>query len=229
MSPIRLLVSNHFTEISGMSEANEGLDLRCFEGGPLATNGYAFKAPGGWVAVDAPQGMADWADKEGIDPQLLILTHQHFDHVQGAAGLAESFGCPIWAFAQYDKDLTLEDFFRGLEGTGFEIAPYRVGRILEQEIGDGLDILGCQIDLLHIPGHSPDSICFVMEGEDIVFGGDVLFRSGIGRTDFPGGDTDLLLDGIREKLFSLNETTAVLPGHGMATTIGRERRENTFL
>lgn len=212
-----------------MSEANEKLDLRCFEGGPLATNGYAFKAPEGWVAVDAPLDMADWADEEGIDPQLLILTHQHFDHVQGAAGLVERFDCPVWAFAQYDKQLTLEDFFPGLEGTGFEIMPYRVDRILEHEIEDGLNILGCHMDLQHIPGHSPDGICFVMEGKDIVFGGDVLFRSGIGRTDFPGGDTGLLLKGIREKLFLLNEGTTVLPGHGPATTIGRERRENPFL
>ena len=212
-----------------MSEANEKLDLRNFEGGPLATNGYVFKAAGGWVAVDAPQGMADWAEGEGIGPQLLILTHQHFDHVQGAAELVERFDCPIWAFAQYDKELSLEDFFRGLEGTGFEIAPYRVGRMLEHEIDDGLDVLGCHMDLLHIPGHSPDSICFVMSREDIVFGGDVLFRSGIGRTDFPGGDTGLLLDGIREKLLSLNEETAVLPGHGPPTPVGRERRENPFL
>ncbi|MCP4847602.1 MAG: MBL fold metallo-hydrolase [Verrucomicrobiaceae bacterium] len=212
-----------------MSEANEKLDLRCFEGGPLATNGYAFKASGGWVAIDAPQGMADWADGEGIDPQLLILTHQHFDHVQGAAQLVERFDCPIWAFAQYDKGLTLEDFFRGLEGTGFEIAPYSVNRILEPEIEEGLDILGCHMDLKHIPGHSPDSICFVMVGEDIVFGGDVLFCSGIGRTDFPGGDTGLLLNGIREKLFSLDDVTTVFPGHGPSTTIGRERQENPFL
>ena len=212
-----------------MPEANEKLDLRCFEGGPLATNGYAFKAPGGWVAVDAPQGMAAWAEGEGVDPQLLILTHQHFDHVLGAADLVRRFGCPIWAFSPYESGLTLEDFFRGLEGTGFEIAAYNVGRILEGEIGERLDVFGCQVDLLHIPGHSPDSICLVLEEEDIVFGGDVLFDSGIGRTDFPDGDTGLLLDGIREKLFPLDDSMTVLPGHGPATTIGRERRENPFL
>ena len=212
-----------------MNEANEKLNLRCFEGGPLATNGYAFKAPGGWVVVDAPQGMADWAEKEGVEPQLLILTHQHFDHVLGAADLVQRFGCPIWAFAPYESGLTLENFFRGLEGTGFEIAAYSVSRILEEEIGERLDVLGCQMDLLHIPGHSPDSICLVLEGEDIVFGGDVLFDSGIGRTDFPDGDTGLLLDGIREKLFALDDSMTVLPGHGPTTTIGRERRENPFL
>ena len=212
-----------------MNEANEKLNLRCFEGGPLATNGYAFKAPGGWVVVDAPQGMADWAEKEGVEPQLLILTHQHFDHVLGAADLVQRFGCPIWAFAPYESVLTLENFFRGLEGTGFEIAAYSVSRILEEEIGERLDVLGCQMDLLHIPGHSPDSICLVLEGEDIVFGGDVLFDSGIGRTDFPDGDTGLLLDGIREKLFALDDSMTVLPGHGPTTTIGRERRENPFL
>lgn len=212
-----------------MIKANNILDLRCFEGGPLATNGYAFKAPGGWVAVDAPQGMVTWAEDEDLVPQLLLLTHQHFDHVQGAAGLVARFNCPIWAFSDYDTALTLEDSFRGLEGTDFEIVPYRIGRILEPEIGGGLDVFGCEIDILHIPGHSPDSICFVICGEDIVFGGDVLFHSGIGRTDFPGGDTEILLNGIREKLFPLGDTTTVLPGHGITTTIGEERLGNPFL
>ncbi len=212
-----------------MPEVNGKPDLRCFEGGPLATNGYAFKAPGGWVTVDAPQGMAEWAREEGVDPQLLILTHQHFDHVLGAAGMVECFGCPIWAYAPYDRGLTLEDFFRGLEGTGFEIASYVVDRTLEGQVGEGIDALGCPVSLLHIPGHSPDSICLSLAEEDLVFGGDVLFESGIGRTDFPGGDTGLLLEGIREKLFSLDDSTMVLPGHGPPTTVGRERRENPFL
>ena len=212
-----------------MAKANNKLDLRCFEGGPLATNGYAFKAPGGWVVVDAPQGMAAWAEEEDVDPQLLLLTHQHFDHVQGAAGLVERFDCPVWAFSDYNTELTLEDFFRGLDGTDFEIVPYRIDRILERESGGGVDVCGCEIEILHIPGHSPDSICFVIGGEDIVFGGDVLFRAGIGRTDFPGGDTELLLSGIREKLFPLDDETTVLPGHGMPTTIGEERMENPFL
>ena len=212
-----------------MSEEDEKPDLRCYEGGPLATNDYVFRAPGGWVAVDAPLGMAEWSESEDVDPQLLILTHQHFDHVMGAAGMVERFGCPIWAFAAYERGLTLEDFFQGLEGTGFEIASYNVDRTLEGEIGQSLDVLGSPASLMHIPGHSPDSICIALEGWGLVFGGDVLFESGVGRTDFPGGDTGLLLDGIREKLFSLNDSTTVLPGHGPPTTIGRERRENPFL
>ena len=82
---------------------------------------------------------------------------------------------------------------------------------------------------MHIPGHSPDSLCFFQPELGIVFGGDVLFLDGVGRTDFPNGSSSQLIAGIKSKLLQLPDATQVLPGHGPATTIGREREENPFL
>src|SRR5436190_1742020 len=83
--------------------------------------------------------------------------------------------------------------------------------------------------LLLVPGHCPGSLCFFDKKERILFGGDVLFAGSIGRTDLPFGDHDLLLRGIREKLWPLGDDVKVLPGHGPATTIGIERRSNPFV
>jgi glyoxylase-like metal-dependent hydrolase (beta-lactamase superfamily II) len=88
-------------------------------------------------------------------------------------------------------------------------------------------LAGARWSVLHVPGHSPGSIC--LYGHGVLIGGDVLFQGSIGRTDLPGGDGPLLLTGIREKLLVLPDETVVYPGHGPATTIGRERAYNPFL
>ena len=118
-------MSNHFKLEVGN---NSSLDCRGFTGGMCATNGYAFKAPNGWVLVDAPQGAVNWLEKEGIDPQLILLTHQHFDHVLGAGSVSVRFNCPIWAFADYAAELTLESLFNHFEDGDLKISPYTIER-----------------------------------------------------------------------------------------------------
>ena len=83
--------------------------------------------------------------------------------------------------------------------------------------------------IYHVPGHCPGSLCFHLLAENVVIGGDVLFREGVGRWDLPEGDGELLLKGIGQKLFPLDEAITVLPGHGPSTTIGWERQNNPFL
>ena len=96
--------------------------------------------------------------------------------------------------------------------------------------GDTFTVAGIRFEVLDIPGHSPGHVVFVLRGQPCqVFGGDVLFRGGIGRYDFPGGDGRLLLDGIRRKLFTLPADTVVYPGHGPVTTVGYEKRTNPFV
>lgn len=205
-------------------------------GGLLATNGYALRAPaasGGGedsdvvVLVDAPRGIADWAASRGWRVGCLLLTHQHFDHIEDAAEVARRFGCPIRAFAPFDRVLTLEDLFGGFGGISLEIEPFEVDDILAGR--EVVTVGGCTFRLLHVPGHSPDSLCFHDEAGGILCGGDVLMAGGIGRCDFPGGDGRLLVEGIREKLLPLDDSVVVLPGHGPVTTIGAERRGNPFL
>ncbi len=213
-----------------MESGSDAPELLGFTGGMLATNSYAFRAADGWIAVDAPEGAAAWLESQGIAPSVLLLTHQHFDHVLGAAELVDRFNCPVWAFCDYDTGLTLETFFSGFTGTSFEVKPFEVGRSLaETAPGEVVEVAGTEMRILHIPGHSPDSICFVQEDEGLIFGGDVLFQSGLGRTDFPGGDQAQLVGGIHEKLFPLGDRFHVLPGHGPTTTLGAERTGNPFL
>jgi len=203
------------------------LTIESFCGGLFQTNGYVVRS-GDWTYLfDAPEGVADWMDGRGWRPDGLILTHHHHDHVLDAGIVQERFGCPIWAWAETSEDLTL---IRGLErmmGFPMSLDPYKVTHLLAGE--SRLELPGIVCDLLHVPGHSPDSVCFLLEGAGTLIGGDVLFRGGIGRTDFPNGDHDLLLAGIRSNLWPLPEETVILPGHGPGTTIGREKRSNPFL
>lgn len=202
-----------------------------FTGGFFQTNGYLLIHPGGRLLVDAPEGIADWLESLGVRPDILLLTHLHYDHVIDAAAVRERFGCPVWAHSPVDSDLTLETVLKESIGWPFVLAPFEIDRTLAGEAE--IEAAGARISLIHVPGHSPDSLCYRMdfpvEAAPRLFGGDVLFRGGIGRTDFPHGDHNLLLQGIREKLYPLPGETRVFPGHGPETTIGREKTSNPFV
>jgi len=95
--------------------------------------------------------------------------------------------------------------------------------------GDTVDEAGIHLKVLHTPGHTPGGICLYAESDGVAFVGDTLFADSVGRTDFPGGDMNQLIEGIRTKLFTLPDKTVVHPGHGMRTTIGREKRSNPYV
>lgn len=203
--------------------------VRSHCGGFAQTNGYLIESTGGTkVVVDAPGGMVDWLDGQGIVPDAILLTHAHFDHVIDAAALKRRFGCPLKAFAIPNPDLTLESAYQDLN---VRIEAYPVD---EQLVGGSRVSVGdLTLECFHVPGHSPDSICFFLapstsDERPLLFGGDVLFQGSIGRTDFPHGDHDGLIRGIREKLFALPDATVVFPGHGGKTTIGVEKVSNPY-
>ncbi len=226
LSTIQSKVSNHFN----LNIGNNSVECLVFTGGICETNGYLIKAPGGAILVDAPEGILDFLIKEDVDTELLMLTHQHFDHVMSAAEVSEHFNCPIWAFSEYDTSLTLESLFQESGGPAIDVKPYQIDRIITETEGDErLNASGLSIQVHHVPGHSPDSICFYLEDAEALFGGDVLFQMSVGRTDFPNGDMNLLVDGIRKKIFPLNDRVTVFPGHGPETSIGFEKSNNPFL
>jgi glyoxylase-like metal-dependent hydrolase (beta-lactamase superfamily II) len=197
----------------------------CFTGGFVQTHGYLFQAPdGSWIAVDAPAGMAEWLRGRGVVPAALLLTHQHYDHVEDAAAVAV-MGAKVHAWLPYSSELTLEAMMRAY-GMPVEVPPFPVDVLLEGR--DVLEIGGCRLDLAHVPGHAVDSVTFYRPDAGELFAGDTLFEGSIGRADLPGGDPALLIDGIRGKLFSLPEATRVYPGHGEATSIGAERAGNPY-
>jgi glyoxylase-like metal-dependent hydrolase (beta-lactamase superfamily II) len=107
------------------------------------------------------------------------------------------------------------------------VKPFEVDELLEGK--SSVEACGVAWKLFHVPGHSPDSVCFLWEAQNLLFGGDVLFRDSIGRTDFPGGSMRQLVEGIQTKLLTLPDDTLVYPGHGPHTSIGAERRENEYL
>lgn len=197
----------------------------CFTGGFVQTNGYLFQTPdGSWIAVDAPAGMAGWLARRGIVPAALLLTHQHYDHVEDAAALS-AMGSKVHAWLSYSTALTLEEMMRSY-GMPVTVPPFAVDVLLEGR--EVLEIGGCRLELAHVPGHAVDSVTFHLAESGELFSGDTLFQGSIGRADLPGGDPELLIDGIREKLFALPESTRVYPGHGPATTIGAERAGNPY-
>ena len=198
-----------------------------YTGGIAATNGHLLRLPGGTVLVDAPEGVADWLDAASIKINALLLTHQHFDHVLDAAKVRSRHGCRVASWAAHSVDLTLERLFGAVTGTSMAVTPFEVDELLE---GKGsVEACGVTWRLFHVPGHSPDSVCYLWEEQNLLFGGDVLFRDSIGRTDFPGGSMRQLVEGIQTKLLTLPDDTLVYPGHGPHTRIGVERLENEYL
>jgi glyoxylase-like metal-dependent hydrolase (beta-lactamase superfamily II) len=108
-----------------------------------------------------------------------------------------------------------------------EVEPVEPDFLIEET--PNRSFLGSDFQVLEVPGHCPGSLCFFSSKNRLLFGGDVLFADSIGRGDLPGGDIDLLINGIKEKLFPLGDDVTVLSGHGPPTTIGQERLTNPFL
>lgn len=202
----------------------DSLSIKTYTGGLVGTNGFLVRGPGGIVLVDAPAGIADELSSDE-HPVALLLTHQHFDHVEDVAALAAQ-GVPIYAFSAYSPLLVLDEAARRW-GMPVEIPPFAVDHLLKGE--SSVEVAGLTFSLLHVPGHSPDSVCYHLPDDGILFGGDTLFAGSIGRMDLPGGDHRIFADEIRSKLLTLPGETKVHPGHGPATTIAREAAGNPFL
>jgi glyoxylase-like metal-dependent hydrolase (beta-lactamase superfamily II) len=164
--------------------------------------------------------------KEGWTVTSILLTHAHFDHVGALAELHELTGAPIYIHAEAAPMLERAPAAAAMWGFTVDPAPPPDHFLTE---GDLLTIGELQVEVLFTPGHAPGHVCFYLPVHAVLFDGDVLFQGSIGRTDLPGGDFELLMSSIREKLLPLPDETAVLSGHGPATTIGDERRGNPFL
>ncbi len=204
-------------------------DIRKYTGGPVSCNGFLIRGNEGYVAVDAPLGFANWALSclpEGEKLTHLILTHQHFDHVQDAARLQKLTGCRICAHSPYSPDLTLEEAARAWRIT--PPAPFTVDDVIGSSRSQA-DWGGLNWQLYAISGHSPDGMAYGLTAAECLFAGDILFAGSIGRTDFPGGSMEALVRGIRDKLLPLAPATTVYSGHGPATSIQEEVLNNPYL
>ena len=195
-----------------------------FTGGALETNAYLLACPGGNLLIDAPEGAAEAFRNTPVS--MLMLTHGHFDHVWDAAEIARIHGCPVAMHATTEELLADRGLLKRL-GIDLEIEP--VAADLKLREGKDIELLGRTFGILEVPGHCPGSICLLDGAAGNLYGGDVLFAGGVGRWDLPGGERDLLLSGIRDKILPLPNETVVYPGHGPATSVGREKTTNPYL
>jgi glyoxylase-like metal-dependent hydrolase (beta-lactamase superfamily II) len=164
----------------------------------------------------------------GRTPAAILCTHGHADHIAGNAALKEAFPDAPLVIGQGDA-VMLADPYANLSAIfGMALTSPPADRTVAQ--GDVIEAAGIRLDVLFVPGHSPGHVALVCRDAPLqAFGGDVLFRGGIGRTDWPGGDHRVLLDSIRRRFFTLAPDTVVYPGHGPVTTIGHEMRTNPFV
>lgn len=166
-----------------------------------------------------------WLEQAALKPVRLLLTHAHIDHVLGNAFVFEQYGLQPWMHEKDLPDLQRLVSYAPIFGIEAQASPEAAGWL---QHGETLMFGGKEIELRHAPGHSAGSICFVNHTDRYVIGGDVLFAGSIGRTDLPGGNMELLLNSVREQLFTLPDDYTVYPGHGEPTTIGDEKRYNPF-
>ncbi len=165
--------------------------------------------------------------KAGVKVEKIVITHGHVDHAAGAKLLAERLGVPIEG-PHKDDQFLLDELPRIGPQIGIaEARAFTPERYLDE--GDTVTIGGMSFDVCHVPGHTPGHVVLVSKENGFAFVGDTVFQNSVGRTDFPYGKTQQLLDGIAEKILTLADDTMLLSGHGPATTIGIERRNNPFL
>lgn len=201
-----------------------------FELGPFATNAYVLRNGSTCDVIDCPyepDELLRYLAQNKLTPERLVLTHAHCDHIGGLSDFRKAFSaCRVLihaAEAQFlsQPELNLSAFF------GQPLSLPGADELVHD--GQKLTLAGAMWTVLHTPGHSPGGITLYSQTLGVAIVGDTLFAGSIGRSDFPTSDFDTLVSSIRSRLYTLPDETRALPGHGPATTIGKERRTNPFV
>ena len=179
--------------------------------------------------IDPGMGTAEpvreLVDKAGAELVAVVLTHGHIDHTRDCA----EFGVPVYIHPDDEVMLDPQWGAPGNFGQIFEVESMKQPEDLRHiEIGQ-MEFAGMTFRTVHAPGHSPGCVLFIAEDEDVVFAGDVLFAGSIGRTDLPLSDPEAMNRSLAGPVWDLDDKLTVLPGHGPATTVERERASNPYL
>jgi glyoxylase-like metal-dependent hydrolase (beta-lactamase superfamily II) len=197
--------------------------------GPLQSNCFIIgdEESGEAVIID-PGGDGDLilntANRRPWKVKAILNTHAHFDHIAANAVVRKGTGAPLMAPRADTPFMEQAHVSARIYGLEVDASP-PPDRLLED--GDTIDLGDEKIAVISTPGHTPGGATFVTSIG--IFPGDALFAGSIGRTDLPGGDYDTLINSIKTRILSLDDETPVYPGHGPATTVGRERADNPFL
>jgi len=218
-----------------IEERHRPLKVDVLTVGPMQTTCYiaSDKATDEMMVVDPGDDrdlVVESIRMTGGRPKYIVNTHGHADHIAGNAQLKELYPDAQVCVHPEDAELLVKPAKNLSMFFGGAVKSPPADRLLNE--GDAVSLGGNTFTVIHLPGHTKGGIGLYWSGTDsvagLVFSGDALFAGGIGRTDFPGGDEQALRTAIREKLLTLPDDTLVLPGHGPATTIGREKQTNPF-
>lgn len=218
---------------SNLKHSNRtSMKIKSFTFNPFMENTYVLYANGRGAIVDPgcyepaeEQMLSEFIEKEGLKITQILNTHGHIDHVLGNTFAKKKYAVPL-SIGEHDVEV-----FKAVEAyaPNYGFHNYQAAEIdhLIKE-GDEIEIGGEKLTTLFVPGHSPGHIAFYREDDNLLVGGDVLFRESVGRTDLPGGDTDTLMKSIETQFYTLPDDTQVYSGHGEPTTIGHEKQYNPF-
>lgn len=204
------------------------MNILCLPVGPLQANCYIV-----WdeqlraCAVDPggePERIAQRLQKENLSLEAILVTHGHFDHVEGVRGLAQATGATIYCSAFVQPVLTGAE---GCSATGLPVPGVSPATVKVVADGDRVQVGDLAIEVISTPGHTPGDLTFAIEGH--LFPGDLIFYRSVGRTDFPGGDFASLLTSVRKLAAAYPPETPIHPGHMQGTTLGAELAHNPFL
>jgi glyoxylase-like metal-dependent hydrolase (beta-lactamase superfamily II) len=207
------------------------LKIQSFVFSPIQENTYVIYNESGKCIIIDPgcyfdeekETLVGFINEHKLQPRVLLNTHCHLDHVFGNKFLAATFDLPLHI---HEKEKPVLEFAPA-SGLMWNM-PFDnyTGELIYLQEGDKIMLDDDQLEVLNTPGHSPGSISFYCAAQGFVISGDVLFRRGIGRTDLPGGDFEVLASSIRKKLYQLPDVVEVYSGHGPVTNIGEEKRAN---
>jgi glyoxylase-like metal-dependent hydrolase (beta-lactamase superfamily II) len=169
--------------------------------------------------------LAEFISINELKPIKLINTHAHIDHVLGNKFVADKYKVGLELYQSEYPMLKMAKTSADLYGVPYNESPEPSSYLKE---GDQIIFGKTTLEVIFVPGHAPDHLVFLNKSQQLLIGGDTLFKGSIGRTDLPGGNHDELLENIRKKLFTLDESIVVYSGHGEETTIGEEKKSNPF-